>query len=91
MNAAKLIAVAAIALANIMAGCAGDEVLIPEVPDYVMEDVPGPNDMGMVQSFAIDDNGAICIYSERYHPLTWWSAFLLVSTDKGESWVKHSV
>lgn len=93
MNAAKLIAVAALAFAltQALAGCARDGMLIPEVPDYVMEGVPGPNDMGRVKSFVIDDNGTICIYSLRYHPLTWYSVFLLVSTDKGESWVKRSV
>jgi len=37
----------------------------------------------------IGDDGTIYMISERYHPLTWWRDYLLVSTDKGESWAEY--
>ena len=91
MNAARFIAAITIviALANALGGCAGDGMLIPEVPDYVMELMPGPNSMGQIEDIAIGDDGTIYMISERYHPLTWWRGYLLVSADKGESWAEY--
>ncbi len=90
MNAARIIAI--VALANSLQGCAENDIMIPEVPDFTIERVDGPNSAGCVSRMVLDDAGTIYLYTERYD--RWHGGrhtFVLVSTDGGESWTEHAL